>query len=135
MKTDVFAVGLLAVDLVASAYGVDYEVASCAELAGVDDSTVTSLTVTSTPIECDSYTRFPVRNDMTIKSDLAGVVFSNFALEVLGSLTVEPDVIFYSVTDQVRSGFFSEKQTAAYAKPTWLIVQIPHSNFDYDDRE
>lgn len=99
MKTAFVGLGLAAV--VASANAVNYDVASCAELADVDHSTVTSLTITSVYFECDFYTRFPVHNNMTLRSDTA-VVFINFALEVLGNLVVAPDVTFRDVTEQVR---------------------------------
>ena len=98
MNTAFFGLGLALI--VASVSAIDYEVASCAELADIDDTTVTSLTITSSTFECDSYTRFRVRNDMVLKSD-AAVNFSNFALKVLGTLTVEPDVTFRGVTEQV----------------------------------
>ena len=91
MNTAFFGLGLALI--VASVSAIDYEVASCAELADIDDTTVTSLTITSSTFECDSYTRFRVRNDMVLKSD-AAVNFSNFALKVLGTLTVESDVTF-----------------------------------------
>ena len=100
MKTAFLGLGLAA--FAALVNGVDYEVASCAELSGVDDATITSLTITSSDFECDSYTRFRVRNDMTLKSD-SPVVFTNFALKVLSDLTVlvEPDVTFQNATEQV----------------------------------
>ncbi|CAM9270131.1 unnamed protein product, partial [Laminaria digitata] len=101
MKTAFFALGLAAVT--ASVKGIDYEVASCAELKDIDDTTVTSVTITSTPFECDSYTRFRVRNSMVLKSD-SPVEFTNFALKVLGTLTVEPDVTFQDVTEQTTNG-------------------------------
>lgn len=100
MKT-ITGLGLgLAAAIIASANAIDYHVASCAELKGIDDGTVTSLTITRSDFECDEYTRFRVRNDMTIKSD-SPVVFTNFALKVLGDLTVRPDVTFQGVTGQV----------------------------------
>ena len=105
MKTSFLGLGMAVV--VASVNAMDYEVASCAELAGIDDNTVTSLTITSTPFECDSYTRFPVRNDMVLKSD-AAVEFSNFALKVLGTLTVEPEVTFGGVTRQVQEWQYAQ---------------------------
>lgn len=85
------------------AQGINYNVASCADLAAVDDTTVTSLTITSSPIACEEYTRFRVRNTMTLSSTLAEVEFDNVAMKVLGELTVEPDVIFKGVTSQVRA--------------------------------
>lgn len=100
MKTTLFGFGLAAV--AASVNAVDYEVASCAELADIDDTTVTSLTITSSDFACDSYTRFRVRNDMVLKAD-SEVVFSNFALKVLGTLTVEPNVTFQDVVEQVST--------------------------------
>ena len=86
----------------ASVNGIDYEVASCAELADIDETTVTSLTITSAYFECDYYARFQVHNDMILRSDTA-VVFINFALKVLGNLTVSPDVTFVDVTEQVSA--------------------------------
>ena len=100
MKATFFGLGLAAV--VASVTAIEFNVASCADLEEIDDTTVTSLTITSTPFACDSYTRFRVRNDMVLKSDSA-VEFSNFALKVLGTLKVEPDVTFQDVTDQVST--------------------------------
>lgn len=98
MKTAFYGLGLATV--VISAGAVHYDVASCVELESIDDTTVTSLTILSTPFECDSYLRFRVRNNMTMKSDSA-VVFTNFALKVLGTLIVEPDVTFQNITEQV----------------------------------
>lgn len=40
---------------------------------------------------------------MTLKATGPAVKFSNFSLKVLGELTVEPDVVFTGVVDQVRS--------------------------------
>lgn len=112
MKTAFFGLGLAVI--AASVNGMDYEVASCAELADIDDTTVTSLTITSSPFLCDSYTRFRVRNDMVLKSDSA-VEFSNFALKVLGTLTVEPDVTFQDVTEQMTHGgaLYVERDSSA----------------------
>lgn len=39
---------------------------------------------------------------MTLKATVPAVEFSNFSLKVLGELTVEPDVAFTGVVDQVR---------------------------------
>lgn len=99
MKTTFFGLGLAAA--VASANAIHYHVASCAELKAIDDGAVSALTITRSDFECDTYTRFRVRNDMTLKSDWAAVIFTNFALKVLGDLTVEPDVTFQNVTEQV----------------------------------
>lgn len=116
MKTAFFGLGLAAI--AGSVNGIDYEVAACAELADVDDTTVTSLTITSTPFQCDSYTRFRVRNDMLLKSD-SPVVFSNFALKVLGTLTVEPDVTFQDVTEQVSVNW--QEDTWKQKVSCWLV--------------
>lgn len=100
MKTTTVLGLCLAAIAVALVDAIHYHVASCAELEGIDDGTITSLTITRRDFECDEYTRFRVRNDMTLKSD-SPVIFTNFALKVLGDLTVEPDVTFQSVTGQV----------------------------------
>ena len=100
MKTTFVGLGLAVV--AASVNATHYNVASCSELADVDNTIVTSLNITSEYFECESYTRFPVYNNMTVWSD-TGVVFINFALEVLGSLTVVPDVAFRDVKEQVSA--------------------------------
>ncbi|CAN0128362.1 unnamed protein product [Scytosiphon promiscuus] len=41
---------------------------------------------------------------MTLKATAASVDFSNFSLKVLGELTVEPDVSFTGVVEQVKNG-------------------------------
>lgn len=78
-----------------------YEVASCADLASIDTSTITALTVTSSAFECSEYTNFHVRNTMTLSATVPAVTFSNFALEVLGELSVDMDVVFSNVYNQV----------------------------------
>lgn len=85
---------------------VEYEIASCDDLSSVDDRTVTALTITSDTIACGTYTRFPVRNTLTIKATVPDVTFSNFSLKVLGNLTVEPDVTFQDVVDAVSQHRF-----------------------------
>ncbi len=42
-----------------------------------------------------------MRNTMTLKASVPAVEFSNFSLEVLGELTIEPDVVFSGVVEQV----------------------------------
>lgn len=102
MKT-AFAALASAILSVSFARAINYDVASCADLTAVDDTTVTSLTITSSPIVCEGYTRFRVRNTMTLSSTVADVEFDNVAMKVLGELTVEPDVTFKGVTSQVRA--------------------------------
>ena len=92
---------LIAALLAAPATAVEYTVKTCAELADVDDTLVTVLTIDSGTFGCDEYTRFRVRNTMTLKAT-GPVEFVNFSLKVLGKLTVEPDVAFVGVVDQVR---------------------------------
>lgn len=99
--------GLLLIAVVAFPAGaIHYDVASCAELGNIDNATVTSLTIINSPFECDSYTRFPVLVDLILKFDStstapAALVLTNFALQVKGTLTVDPDVVFQGVTEQV----------------------------------
>ncbi|CAM9677141.1 unnamed protein product [Ectocarpus fasciculatus] len=95
---------LIAGLLGAPAAAVEYTVATCAELADVDDTQVTGLTIATSTFACDEYTRFPVRNSMTLKATVAAVEFGNFSLKVLGELTIEPDVTFNGVVDQVKNG-------------------------------
>ncbi len=59
------------------------------------------LTIDTSTFSCDEYTRFRVRNTMTLKASVPAVEFSNFSLKVLGELTVEPDVVFSGVVEQV----------------------------------
>ena len=88
---------LIAMSLVSTANAVAYKVASCADLAGIDDTTVTEITVTSPTIECSDYTRFRVRNTMTLSATVSDVTFSNMSFKVLGELTVQPNVLFTDV--------------------------------------
>ncbi|CAM9305642.1 unnamed protein product, partial [Ectocarpus fasciculatus] len=90
--------------LAAPAAAVEYTVATCADLADVDDAQVTGLTIDTSTFACDEYTRFPVRNAMALKATVPAVEFGNFSLKVLGELTVEPDVTFNGVVDQVKNG-------------------------------
>lgn len=92
---------LIGANLSAIANAIDFTVASCDDLASVDDNTVTSLTITTNPFKCEEYTRFRVRNSMVLQATSPEVVFSNFALKVTGNLTVEPDVVFVDVFEQV----------------------------------
>ncbi|CAM9393056.1 unnamed protein product [Sphacelaria rigidula] len=110
---------LTAVSLVSTANAVAYEVASCAELAGIDDTTVTEITVTSPTIECNDYTRFRVRNAMTLSATVPDVTFSNMAFKVLGELTVQPNVVMKDVglTDGEKNGgtlYVQEGATATF---------------------
>ena len=52
MKTAFFGLGLAAI--AGSVNGIDYEVAACAELADVDDTTVTSCLLYTSPSPRDS---------------------------------------------------------------------------------
>ena len=66
----------------------------------------TSLVIKASPFVCDEYTRFRVRNGMTLAATVPEVLFSNFSLKVVGGdLTVEPDVVFNDVLEQVRALF------------------------------
>ena len=92
--------------LASTAAAVEYTLASCADLSAVDDTVTTSLVITASPFPCDEYTRFRVRSGMTLVATVPEVVFSNFSLEVVGGdLTVEPDVVFNDVLEQVRALF------------------------------
>ena len=88
--------------LTTPAVAVEYMVSSCAELADVDDTLATVLTIDASTFACDEYTRFRVRNTMILKATGTAVAFSNFSLKVLGELTVEPDVAFTGVVEQVQ---------------------------------
>ena len=44
---------------------------------------------------------------MTLKATVPAVEFGNFSLKVLGELTVEPDVMFNGVVDQVGTGMYN----------------------------
>ncbi|CAM9828349.1 unnamed protein product, partial [Hapterophycus canaliculatus] len=92
---------LIAILLAGPAAAVEYTVQTCADLSDVDDTLATVLTIDSSTFVCDEYTRFRVRNTMTLKATVSSVDFSNFSLKVLGELTVEPDVLFSGVVDQV----------------------------------
>ena len=98
--TSTFA--LIATLLVPSSLAVEYTVSTCAELADADDTLATGLTIESSTFSCDEYTRFRVRNTMILKATVPTVEFSNFSLKVLGELTVEPDVTFTGVVEEVR---------------------------------
>lgn len=98
---------------------IEYTVTTCTDLADVDDTLVTSLIIDSSTFACDEYTRFRVRNGMLLKATGPTVAFDNFAMKVLGELTVEPDVSFTGVNDEVREQHASEICVAhccAYSK-------------------
>eukprot|EP00903_Cladosiphon_okamuranus_P012904 g12048.t1 len=95
---------LLAALLAAPAAAVEYTVSTCADLADVDDTVTTGLTINRSTFSCDEYTRFRVRNTMTLKATIPAVQFSNFSLKVLGELTVEPAVNFTGVVEEVKNG-------------------------------
>ena len=102
--------------LASTASAVEYTVASCAELDEADDTAITSLVITASPFECDEYTRFRIRNGMTLTATVPEVVFSDFSLKVVaGNLTVEPDVVFTGVFEQVRNPLIMEPMRAAEA--------------------
>ncbi|CAN0128428.1 unnamed protein product, partial [Scytosiphon promiscuus] len=94
------SLALIATLLAGPAAAVEYTVQTCADLADVDDTMATVLTIDSSTFACDEYTRFRVRNTMTLKATADSVDFSNFSLKVLGDLIVEPDVVFTGVVDQ-----------------------------------
>lgn len=74
------------------------DVASCKEFAGVDRETETLVTITTADFKCDEYTRLSIKSpDMVLLSSVGLVTFSNFALHIFGSLTVEPDVTFTGI--------------------------------------
>ncbi|CAM9315204.1 unnamed protein product [Ectocarpus sp. 13 AM-2016] len=103
--------------LAAPAAAVEYTVTACANLADVDDTRVTSLTIDASTFACDEYTRFRVRNSMALRATVPEVEFGNFSLKVLGDLTVEPDVTFNGVIDQVKNGgvlYVAEGATATF---------------------
>ena len=89
--------------LASTVAAVEYSVGSCADLMAVDETALTSLIVTSSPIECEDYLRFVVRNDMTLSATVPEVVLSNIALEIKSGLTVEiePDIVFKDVFEVV----------------------------------
>ncbi|CAN0364039.1 unnamed protein product, partial [Ascophyllum nodosum] len=87
--------------LASTAAAIEYTLAPCADLSAVDDTVATYLVITASPFSCDEYTRFRVRNGMTLTATVSGVVFSNFSRQVVGGdLTVEPDVVFNDVFEQ-----------------------------------
>ena len=90
--------------LVSTVAAVECSVGSCADLMAVDETSLTSLLiVTSSPIECEDYLRFVVRNNMTLTATVPEVVLSNIALKIKGGLTVEiePDIVFKDVFEVV----------------------------------
>ena len=93
------------ISLASTAAAVEYSVGSCADLIAVDETDLTSLVITSSPIECDDYVRFVVRNDMTLSATVPEVVLSNIALKIKDSLVVEiePDIVFRDVSEVVSS--------------------------------
>lgn len=74
------------------------DVGSCAEFAAVDRKIEREVTITTADLACDEYTRLSIRTDMLLKSSVGKVTFTNLALKVYASLTVEPDVEFTGVT-------------------------------------
>eukprot|EP00752_Nemacystus_decipiens_P009969 g8891.t1 len=117
MKPAPFVALVVGVLLAAPSAAVEYTVSTCADLADVDDTLATGLTIDSTTFACDEYTRFRVRNTMSLKATGTAVEFSNFSLKVLGELTVEPDVTFTGVVEQVKNGgvlYVAEGATATF---------------------
>eukprot|EP00903_Cladosiphon_okamuranus_P014210 g13202.t1 len=115
---------LIAAILAAPATAVEYTVSTCADLADVDDTLATGLTIDSATFSCDEYTRFRVRNTMTLKATVPAVEFSNFSLKVLGELTVEPDVTFTGVVEQVANGgvlYVDEGSTATFMGTAYFL--------------
>ena len=96
---------ITAAALASTAAAVEFSVSSCADLIALDEDTLTSLVVTSSPIECDDYLRFVVRNDMTLSAPVPEVVLSNIALKIKDGLEVviEPDIVFRDVYQVVSS--------------------------------
>lgn len=94
---------LCAMILTSTARALEYSVGSCADLMAVDETALTSLVITTSPIECDDYLRFVVRNDMTLSTTVPEVILSNIALKIKDGLTViiEPDVVFRDVFEVV----------------------------------
>ena len=108
MKAIIARIAIASAILASTANAVEYTVAACADLADVDDTAITSLVITASPFECDEYTRFRVRNGMTLTATVPEVVFSKFSLKVVaGNLTVEPDVVFTGVVEEVRKNIAS----------------------------
>ena len=92
---------VLAVLQVAPPPSLAVEVASCEEFEAVDRKKETEVTITTADFRCDSYTRLSIRSEMVLKSTVGAVTFSNLALKIYDSLTVEPDVEFTNITDVV----------------------------------
>lgn len=83
------------------------DVGSCAEFAAVDRKVEREVTITTADFACAEYTRLSVRTDMVLKSSVGKVTFTNLALKVYGSLTVEPDVVFTGVTLVVSTAVYA----------------------------
>ena len=111
------SLALIAAALASTVSAVEYAVKTCADLAGVDDTLVTGLTIESSTFDCDEYTRFRVRNTMSLKATVPTVQFSNFSLKVLGDLSVEPDVVFTGVEDEV-STYYCPRRVGLVGKYT-----------------
>ena len=79
-------------------------VGTCEQFAAVDRKTETEVTITTADFACDEYTRLSIRTAMVLKSSVGKVTFSNLALKVYGSLTVEPDVVFTGISLVVSEG-------------------------------
>ena len=94
-----FATVLVALATLRQTLAVD--VGSCEEFEAVDRKTETEVTITNADFQCDEYTRLSIRSEMVLKSTVGAVTFSNLALKIYGSLTVEPDVTFTGITDVV----------------------------------
>lgn len=102
--TKLLAAAALFSSLILSPASAAVDVSTCEEFAAVDRSTETEVTITNAAFTCDTYTRLSIRSDgMVIKSSVGAVTFSNFALSIYGSLTVEPDVEFTGIELVVRT--------------------------------
>lgn len=92
----VFATVLGAIGSIQLAQAVD--ISSCEEFAALDRKTETLVTITTADFKCDEYTRLSIKSaEMVLSSSVGPVTFSNLALHVFGSLTVEPDVEFTGI--------------------------------------
>lgn len=99
MRATLFALASAAVAV--PIHAVVYNVSTCDEFLAIDDRVATGLAITSKAVDCSTYTSFIVRNAMTVTATVPEVTLSNFSLQVLGELTIEPDVIFQIVDQEV----------------------------------
>lgn len=92
---------VLAATITLQAFANAVDVGTCAEFAAVDLTTETEVTITNADFTCDQYTRLSIKSDLVLTSSSGAVTFTNFSLKVVGSLVVEPDVIFTGISDVV----------------------------------